>query len=346
MSEHITPPERAVQQDAIDINDFVYAATGARVRRLTMPDGTHWFPAVDICSQLGYANTSDAVHDLVPAASRKNLATVVQNYRSSVPAGHGLKRSMNMINLHGLIRLVGACTKPTSEPFKEWVTEVIVAVQRDGSYELDRSPIPTAGRQPLLLPEPLAEVIVRLEERNLRLDEEFAAAQREAEITRKGRLESQQEMVHAQHELLRLQHESLQTQREMSQVQREMSQAQGVMARALQRIADSLDALAGRVGTPASAERPAPARLTAEAVLADWRTRMSVTEDVWAVAIVIAPVLAERGEVRMSLESIADRTGLTLHRVNECLRFMRKHACIRSLGGTADGAPVYVLNRP
>jgi len=73
---------------------------------------------------------------------------------------------------------------------------------------------------------------------------------------------------------------------------------------------------------------------------------MSVTEDVWAVAMVIAPVLAERGEIRMSLESIADRTGLTLHRVNECLRFMRKHACIRSLGGTADGAPVYVLNRP
>ncbi|MEU0207849.1 hypothetical protein ABZ235_08950 [Streptomyces canus] len=40
------------RNDAIDINDFVFAATGARVRRLTMPDGTHWFPAVDVCKEL------------------------------------------------------------------------------------------------------------------------------------------------------------------------------------------------------------------------------------------------------------------------------------------------------
>lgn len=73
---------------------------------------------------------------------------------------------------------------------------------------------------------------------------------------------------------------------------------------------------------------------------------MSVTEDVWAVAVTIAPVLAERGEIRMSLEALAARTGLTAHRVNECLRFMRRHACIRSGGGTEEGAVVYVLARP
>jgi prophage antirepressor-like protein len=339
MSEHITPPERTVQQDAIDINDFVYAATGARVRRLTMPDGTHWFPAADVLGELGYTNPAKTLADHVPERYRTPLGTLTTRYGSIVPAGHGFKKTMNMINLHGLIRLVGACTKPTSELFKEWVTDVIVTVQRGGSYELESSSIATGGKRPLLLPEPLAEVIVRLEERNLRLDEEFAAAQREAEITRKGRLESQQKMVQTQHESVRLQREALQT-------QRELLQNQGIMARAMHRIADSLDALAGRIGTATPVERPAPSRLTAEAVLADWKTRMSVTEDVWAVAIVIAPVLAERGEIRMSLESIAGRTGLTLHRVNECLRFMRKHACIRSLGGTADGAPVYVLNRP
>ena len=343
MSEHITPPARAVQQDAIDINDFAYAATGARVRRLTMPDGTHWFPAVDVATGLGYANTRDALAKHVAQDHTMSLgdlaATVAQSDASCRVTGHGLKKSMNMVNLQGLVQLVSACTKPEAQPFKQWIADVIVTVQRDGSYELERSPIATRGHRPVLLPEPLAEVIVRLEERNMRLDEEFAAGQREAEITRKGRLESQQEMVDTQHELVRLQRESL-------QAQREMLQTQGVMARAMHRIADSLDALAGRIGTATPVERPAPSRLTAEAVLADWKTRMSVTEDVWAVAIVIAPVLAERGEIRMSLESIAGRTGLTLHRVNECLRFMRKHACIRSLGGTADGAPVYVLNRP
>lgn len=31
----------AAKRDAIDINDFVFAATGARVRRLTLPGGEH-----------------------------------------------------------------------------------------------------------------------------------------------------------------------------------------------------------------------------------------------------------------------------------------------------------------
>jgi hypothetical protein len=72
---------------------------------------------------------------------------------------------------------------------------------------------------------------------------------------------------------------------------------------------------------------------------------LSVTEDVWTVAVVLAPVLVEEGQLRQPLESIAARTGLTVHRVNECLRLLRKHACIRSQGATEDGAPVYVLNR-
>jgi len=47
-------PKPSAQRDAIDVGDFVYAATGTRVRRLTMPDGAHWFPAVDVCKELGY----------------------------------------------------------------------------------------------------------------------------------------------------------------------------------------------------------------------------------------------------------------------------------------------------
>lgn len=62
------------------------------------------------------------------------------------------------------------------------------------------------------------------------------------------------------------------------------------------RIANRLDLLA--------LDRPAPtaslsAQPTTEAVLADWRQRLSVTSDVWAVAVVIAPVLVERGDSRM-----------------------------------------------
>ncbi|SEE89508.1 hypothetical protein SAMN05216533_4227 [Streptomyces sp. Ag109_O5-10] len=53
MNEPDKKAKPAGRHEAIDISDFVYAATGARVRRLTMPDGRHWFPAVDVCKELG-----------------------------------------------------------------------------------------------------------------------------------------------------------------------------------------------------------------------------------------------------------------------------------------------------
>jgi prophage antirepressor-like protein len=55
------------KQDAIEISDFVYAATGARVRRLALPGGTHWFPAVDVCEHLGYAHVGSALRNVADA---------------------------------------------------------------------------------------------------------------------------------------------------------------------------------------------------------------------------------------------------------------------------------------
>ncbi|MFI8434119.1 Bro-N domain-containing protein [Streptomyces sp. NPDC079020] len=308
----------AVRHDAIDINDFVYGATGARIRRLTMPDGKHWFPAVDVCGQLGYANSRKALSDHVPERSRDFLETVTGRYSLSVPAGREWRRDLQLIDLQGLILLVSGSTKPSCRPFKQWVADVIATVQEDGSYSLGGPPAApeAAGAAPWAapgVPDRVADVIVRLEERNIRLDEQFAAAQ----------------------------HESLATQRETLLAQR-------ATAHALERIADRLDTLFASPATtiPAQAGAPQPARPTAQAVLDGWKSRMSVTEDVWSVAVTIAPVLAAEGELHQSLESLADRTGLSTHRVNECLRFMRRHACIRSLGGTADGSPHYALNHP
>ncbi|GAA3500396.1 hypothetical protein GCM10019016_075020 [Streptomyces prasinosporus] len=72
------------------------------------------------------------------------------------------------------------------------------------------------------------------------------------------------------------------------------------------------------------------------------RRRLSVTGDVRAVAVVIAPVLVERGEPcepLESLESLAARTGPSAHRVDERLRPPHRHACVRSRGGAGnDGA--------
>jgi len=317
MNEPSKRPDSAEQHEAIDVNDFVYAATGARVRRLTMPDGSHWFPAVDVCKELGYTTPRKALIDHVPEEHRDNLETVTGSHCLSIPAGRTWRRDLQLIDLQGLILLVNACTKPACGPFKQWVAEVIETVQREGSYTLEEAEVqPADPGAPIAyaMPEQVAEAIVRLEAHNLQVDGELAVAQRE----------------------------SLVLQREMLAAQRATLAAQEAIAQAMGRIADRLDVLTldRTAAVGAAARQP-----TTESVLADWRERLSVTEDVWTVAVVIAPVLVEEGELREPLESIASRTGLTVRRVNECLRLLRQHACIRSRGGAEDGAPVYVLNR-
>ncbi|MEU1401684.1 Bro-N domain-containing protein [Streptomyces sp. NPDC005728] len=331
MNEPSKRPDADEQHEAIDVSDFVYAATGSRVRRLTMPDGTHWFPAVDVCKELGHSNSRQALADHVPEAHREMLETVTGAYGLSIPAGREWRRDLNVISLQGLILLVNACTKPACAPFKQWAAEVIETVQREGSYTLEEAEVqPSGPGAPIAyaMPEQVAEAIVRLEAHNLRLDEELANGQRES-------IALQREMLATQKETLAMQGEMLSTQKAGLAVQQ-------AMVRAMERIADRFEAL--------SLDRAAPAGLltarpTTESLLADWRQRLSVTEDVWTVAVVIAPVLVERGELREPLESIAARTGLSVRRVNECLRLLRKHACIRSRGGAEDGAPVYVLNQ-
>jgi prophage antirepressor-like protein len=165
--------QNKTQQDAIDINDFVFAATGARVRRLTMPDGTHWFPAADVCKQLGYTTPRKALLDHVPEEHREILETVTGGHSLSIPAGREWRRDMNLVNLQGLIRLVNGCTKPESQPFKAWVSEVIATIQRDGSYALEPAPVQPAptGCTAYAVPQQLADALVRLEERSIQTNE-------------------------------------------------------------------------------------------------------------------------------------------------------------------------------
>ncbi|OWA08373.1 DNA-binding protein [Streptomyces sp. CS113] len=324
MNEPSKRQNSGARHEAIDASDFVYAATGARVRRLTMPDGSHWFPAVDVCKELGHSNSRKALSDHVPEEHRELLETVTGSYGLSVPAGRGWRRDLHVISLQGLILLVNACTKPACAPFKQWVAEVIETVQREGSYSLDEAEVqPSEAGAPIAyaMPDQVAEAIVRLEAHNLQLDEQLAEGQRTS---------------------IALQREMLATQQATLAAQQATLAVQQAMVHALERIADRFDTLVLHQGAPLGHLAPPP---TTESVLADWRQRLSVTEDVWTVAQVIAPVLVEKGELREPLESIAARTGLSVRRVNECLRLLRTHACIRSRGGAEDGAPVYVLHR-
>ncbi|GAB2908357.1 BRO-N domain-containing protein [Streptomyces mayteni] len=303
MSEQHT--QRSGSADAIDVNDFVYAATGIRVRRLTMPDGEHWFPAVDVAKELGYANTRQAITLHVAPGHTARLGDIARSvYLADAAcniAGHGLRKSMRMVNLNGLVALVNGCTKPEAQAFKAWVTEVVVTVQREGSYSLRKAEVqPTAPGAPAVyaMPQQVADVIVRLEEQNLRIDQRLVASEEEANRAR-----------------------------------REGVAAIQSIARSVSRLADSWGQLPRQsVGSQVSS--------SASELLASWRARLTITDDVWAVAVVLAPALAEHGEARYSVEDIAASTGLTTARVHDCLRFLMKRQCIRQIGSVRN-TPVY-----
>ncbi|MDN3023608.1 Bro-N domain-containing protein [Streptomyces sp. S.PB5] len=151
------------------------------MRRVTTPDGEHWFVAADVATDLGYANTRQALGWHVAPECQMNLGDLARSVygvdASSKIAGHGLKKSMRMVNLRGLIALVNGCTKPECEPFKTWVAEVIETIHRDGSYALEPSPAqtPATGTPAYVMPQAVADAIVRLEQRNLEADERLAA---------------------------------------------------------------------------------------------------------------------------------------------------------------------------
>lgn len=329
MSTQNTPPTPAGKQDAIDINDFVYAATGARVRRLTMPDGTHWFPAVDVARHLGYANTRQAVNFHVADDYCKPLRDIARGVCGvdtlRIPAGQGLQKSMNLVNLQGLVQLVNGSTKPAARPFKRWVAEVVLSVQRDGSYELEKAEVqPSAPDAPTAyaMPKEVADAIVRLEEHNLSMDAQMLAMQRETQELRRESVEMLRKSVEAQRELA----EAI---RESTAVQRESFTAGQTTAQALMRSVNK------------TAEPP---RVTPASLIAEWRERnLVVTADIWAVAAYILPSIIEHGECLCPLDAIASVTGLAEHRVHDALRMLQKRGCVRQTGVTPDGAPVYVL---
>ncbi|MFF7179783.1 BRO family protein [Streptomyces sp. NPDC008121] len=345
--------EQLEQRDAIDVDDFVYAATGARIRRMTMPDGTHWFPAVDVAGSLGYADTRDALRSHVPPQHATPLADLVRIAAGSTrpaddgaqagpdapapaeePPGHagpgeqagaaraiatqGLKRSMRMVNLQGLVQLVNGSSEPTAGPFQAWVGDLVATIQRDGSYALEPAP----AHPGCVMPQEIVDIIVRLEERTLRLGEEFAAWEEgggadAAEGPAPG-------------------HDGVERGGERDALLREARRVQRDTARALSRIADSLE----RRPFPAQRTRPP---MTPQELLDTWHAdRLPVTGDVRAVAAYLAPALV-RGGARYRLEEIARRTGLTVDRVRDSVDQLVGRGCVRQTRSSADGARIFLL---
>ncbi|WP_229896014.1 BRO-N domain-containing protein [Streptomyces cinerochromogenes] len=284
-----------------------------------------------MAARLGYSNTRDALKSHVDRSLQKSLGEISQGVGTADTlrklAGHRLQRSMKMVNLKGLIQLVNGCTKPECAPFKAWVSEVIETVQRDGSYSLDPAPVQPArdGTTAYLMPREVADAIVRLEERNIRADEELVVAQAE-----------RIEQMRRTNELLGRTGDRL---GRIDDRLGSLTERVGGVHDVLGRIADALDLIADRLQPPGTAQPS----MTPRQLLATWRAKnLVVTDDVHAVAAYLAPALV-RGPVHCRMEEVADRTGLTLDRVHDCVRMLIKRGCVRQTGVGAGGVPVFVL---
>ncbi|MER5734998.1 BRO family protein [Streptomyces sp. NPDC002262] len=165
--------------DAIDIDDFVRAAAGGRLRRLTALDGAHWFPVVDVARRLGYAGPREALRSVaLPAwclAPARELAP-----SPDILARSGIRGTARMVSLPGLVQLVTACRSPEAGPFRAWVGELVAEVQRHGGYGLEPAPAHDGS----VLPPELVDVLVRLEGR---FDEGAADLAGYAELLRETR---------------------------------------------------------------------------------------------------------------------------------------------------------------
>ncbi|MEU5214687.1 BRO family protein [Streptomyces sp. NPDC020807] len=293
--------------DAIDIDDMVYAATGARLRRLTAPDGTHWFPVVDVAKRLGYAGAREALRTVdLPAGSLARAGELAGS--AAILARAGVRATARMVGVPGLVQLVGACRRPEAGPFKAWVAQVVTAVQREGGYGLDLSPV----RPGYLLPPELVDVLVRLEGQFDEHAAVYAAACEEyadrAELLR----ETRESLARAADSLARL------------AVPRQRS---GAGAEA------GVEAEAGvRTGS-------AVVTLSPQELVESW----AITGDTRTVASCLAPALV-RGGVRYRPQDVTRRTGLSGERVRDCVRILLERGCMREVGEPdPDGARIYVL---
>lgn len=104
----------------------IFSFENNAVRTLGTPE-TPLFVAVDICSSLGYANSSKAIKDHVdPEDLIKSEITDKLNRIQTV----------NCVNESGLYALIFGSKLESAKRFKRWVTsEVLPAIRKTGRYE-------------------------------------------------------------------------------------------------------------------------------------------------------------------------------------------------------------------
>lgn len=117
---------------------FEYKESGV-IDNLTVVeiDGQIWFIANEVCALLDIKNSRDAVSRL---DEDEKLTSVIPT--------SGQNRQVNLISESGLYTLAFKSTKASAKAFQKWVTkEVIPAIRKTGSYNINRSATPNFIRR-------------------------------------------------------------------------------------------------------------------------------------------------------------------------------------------------------
>lgn len=95
------------------------------VRTLTDENEETWFSGVDVCTILGYSDTTQAIEKLDEDERKLDR----------IRDGSGQNRKTWTVNESGLYSLILTSTKPEAKEFKRWVThEVLPAIRKAGKY--------------------------------------------------------------------------------------------------------------------------------------------------------------------------------------------------------------------
>ena len=116
----------------------IFSFENNAVRTLGAPESP-LFVAVDICSSLGYANSSKAIKDHVDPEDLIKSEIIDKLNRI---------QTVNCVNESGLYALIFGSKLESAKRFKRWVTsEVLPAIRRTGRYESAQSALITTTEQ-------------------------------------------------------------------------------------------------------------------------------------------------------------------------------------------------------
>ncbi len=149
--------DEQTMQGRMELVRSSFPVTGQPIR-VVMIDGEPWFVTADVCRILGRTNPSEAHKIVKPENTRAvNLRSVTlrnSEVNGEIAGQKPYERGnpvLGVVNETGLYTLIMRSTKPSAQPFQEWVTGELLPSVRRGDTD-----IPTQQRR---MAETLSEAI-------------------------------------------------------------------------------------------------------------------------------------------------------------------------------------------